>query len=232
MLMRCAVVVGWMGLASLFVNVAIAEDAVAPSYAVNGVNLRDPLSGDAYSSPLEFGFSGDRSARLAPLDQTRDRGDHNDDAQRQYEVSLIARGASAGLPVDVGIAQRGSVSVNDEGDIERAGRGTELRLGRGLPGMRRQVSSWDNPAWYFFAAADDEALTWQPGVRNAFGGTSSTFALQDRVEIGDIQAGVTYEAGPLQASLAYVEREINYQTGSRNFSQDESFTGVTLTMRR
>ena len=233
MLMRCLVVVGWMGLTSLFVNVAIAEDAAAPPNVIDGVNLRDPLAGDAYSSGLEFGLSGERGARFASVDGLRDRGAHEDSARRQVEVSLVARGARAGLPLDVGFAQRASMSVNDQGDIERQGRGAELRLGRGLPSMRRQVRpTWDNPAWYFFAASDDEALTWQPGVRNAFGGSTSTFALQDRVEIGDMQAGITYEANGLQASLAYVEREISYQSGSRNFSQDESFTGLTLTMRR
>lgn len=232
MIVRSLVVVGWMGLASLFVNVAIAEDAVAPQYAVNGVNLSDPLANDRYSTRLEFGLSDASGARF---NQNRDRPASADvvNAMREYEVSLVARGAGAGLPVDVGIAQRGSMTVNEQGDIERQGQGAELRLGRGLPSMRRRAApSWDNPAWYFFAASDDEALTWQPGVRNAFGGTTSTFALQDRVEIGDMQAGITYEAGGLQASLAYVEREISYQTGSRNFTQDESFTGLTLTMRR
>jgi hypothetical protein len=36
----------------------------------------------------------------------------------------------------------------------------------------------------------------------------------------------------VQASLAYVEREVNVRTGSQNFSQDERFAGFTLTMRR
>lgn len=227
MLLRCLVVVGWMGLASLIVNVATAEDAVAPnvpSLAVNGVNLSDPLSDSAAS--LDFSFDDERGPRFLRLDSPQS-GD-----RRDFEVSLIARGAGAGLPLDVAVAHRASMTVNDQGDIEREGRGSELRLGRGLPSMARRQTSWEDPAWYFFAAADDEALTWQPGARNAFGGTSSTFALQDRVEIGDIQAGVTYEAGPIQASLAYVEREINYHTGSRSFSQDENFAGLTLTMRR
>lgn len=227
MLMRCLVVVGWMGLASLIVNVATAEDAVAPNFtasAIDGVILSDPAS-----APLDVSFSDERGPRFLRLDAPlrQSIGD-----RRDIEVSLVARGAHAGLPVDVAVSHRASMTVNDQGDIEREGRGSELRLGRGLPSMARRETSWDSPAWYFFAAADDEALTWQPGVRNAFGGSSAALALQDRVEIGDIQAGLTYEAGPLQASLAYVEREISYHTGSRSFSQDESFTGLTLTMRR
>ena len=32
-------------------------------------------------------------------------------------------------------------------------------------------------------------MTWQPGSRNEFGGESSSFALQDRVEVGDASQG-------------------------------------------
>jgi hypothetical protein len=89
----------------------------------------------------------------------------------------------------------------------------------------------DRPTWYVFAASEDEALTWRPGVRNEFGGVSSSFGLQQRVEIGDMQAGITYERNGWQASFAYVEREISARNGSQTVYQDESFTGVTLTLR-
>lgn len=85
--------------------------------------------------------------------------------------------------------------------------------------------------WYLFAASEDEALIWAPGSRSEFGASDGGFALQDRVEIGDMQAGVTYERDGWQASLAYVQREISVRTGARTVSQDEDFTGVTLTMR-
>ena len=84
---------------------------------------------------------------------------------------------------------------------------------------------------YIFAGSEDEALIWRPGSRNALGGSGPSFAMQDRVEIGDRQAGITYEANGWQASFAYVEREIRVRAGGRNFNQDEDFTGLTLTMR-
>jgi hypothetical protein len=87
------------------------------------------------------------------------------------------------------------------------------------------------PTWYLFAATDDEALVWRPGMRSEFGGGGASFALQDRVEIGDLQAGITYESHGIQASLAYVEREFSVRSGATTFTQDESFAGVTLTMR-
>ena len=88
------------------------------------------------------------------------------------------------------------------------------------------------PTWYFFAASEDEALTWRPGARSDFGSSGgASFALQDRVEIGDMQAGVTYERYGMQASLAYVEREFTVVSGSQSFTQDDSFAGLTITMR-
>jgi hypothetical protein len=229
MSLRSLALVGWMGLASLFVNVATAEDAVAPtSYAVSGVNLTDP-DADYYASRFRVDVSDQYSGRFRNLGRSNTLSPPNPDALRQVEVALSAR-AAAGF--DVGFAQRAGLSVNDQGDIERHSRSSELRLGRGLTNMRRrETTNWNQGSWYLFAASDDEALTWTPGSRNSFGGASSGWALQDRVEVGDMQAGLTYEAGGLQASLAYVEREISVRAGARELSQDESFTGLTITMR-
>ena len=228
MLLRSLVVVGWMGLASLAVNVATAEDAVAPSgIAINGISFSDTEAADSFGPRINLTLSETGGSRFLPLSQGRDQMSE-DAAMRQIEFAFTA----SGLPVDVTVAPRASMTVNENGDIERRSQGAEVRLGRGLGAMRRRdTTSFDRPAIYFFAASEDEALTWQPGVRNAFGGTSANFALQDQVEIGDMQAGITYQAGRLQASLAYVEREISIQNGSRSYSQDESFTGLTLTMR-
>lgn len=229
MFMRSLFLVGWMGLASLFINVATAEDAVAPTaYAVDGVSFSDP---DAayYASRFKVDFSDEFSSRFSRLGPGRDLAPLNPDALRQVEIALSA---PAGAGFDVAFAHRAGLAANADGDVERRTRGSELRLGRGLTNMRRrEAPSWNNPAWYFFAASDDEALTWAPGSRNSFAGSSSGWALQDRVEVGDLQAGITYEAGGLQASLAYVEREISVRAGARDLSQDQSFTGLTLTMR-
>jgi hypothetical protein len=229
MSLRSLVLVGWMGLASLFVNVATAEDAVAPTtYAVDGVSFSDP-DADYYASRFRVAVSDQFSSRFHGLGQSHDLSPPNPDALRQVEIALSTR-AAAGL--DVAFAQRAGLSVNDQGDIERHTRSSELRLGRGLTSMRRrETANLTEGAWYFFAASDDEALTWAPGARNSFGGASSGWALQDRVEIGDMQAGITYEARGLQASLAYVEREISVRAGPHSVSQDEAFTGLTITMR-
>ena len=48
----------------------------------------------------------------------------------------------------------------------------------------------------------------------------------------DREVGVTYERNGVQASLAYVEREEATTIGRETFNQNESFTGLTVTMRR
>lgn len=161
--------------------------------------------------------------RFAPIGPTTE--DARD--QRRVEVELAAGGGDA--PLDVSIAQRASLGANGNGDVDRQGRGSELRVGRGLVGERQ---SGNQSSTYVFVASDNEALTWQPGTRNEFGGEGPSFALQDRVEVGDLSAGVTWERNGVQTSLAYVEREESTRIGNQTYSQDESFTGLTVTMRR
>jgi len=227
MLLRKLVVVGLVGFVSFAANIATAEDAVGPSalVAVDGVNFADPST--AFSERFALTVSPGREGRFAgftPAQADRERGERS---STSYELSVVASSPGG---FDVEFAQRGGFGFNDQGDVDRQTRGSELRLGHGLRNMPRDTPS-SVGRWYLFAASEDEALIWRPGVRSEFGGSDSGFALQDRVEIGDLQAGVTYEANGWQASLAYVEREISTRTGSQTYTQDENFAGVTLTMR-
>lgn len=227
MLLRKLVVVGLVGFVSFAANIAVADDAVAPSYpgAVNGVSFAE--GGQEFSTPFSFSIrdaSAPRFSAFAPAEPSRTRDRSRD---RDYEVSLVTSAISG---LDVAFAQREGVGFNEDGDIERRTRGSELRLGRGLREMRRDAPS-SEPKWYVFAASEDEALIWQPGVRNEFGSSGGGLALQDRVEIGDLQAGVTYEVYGIQASLAYVEREWSMRQGARTYTEEEAFAGFTLTMR-
>ena len=227
MLLRKLVVVGLVGFVSFAASIATAEDAVGPnssSFAIDGVDFADPSQ--ALNSRIQLSSgdgSGGRFASLAPAEQAyAGPADH-----RGYEFEFVAPGMSG---FNVSFAQRGGVSFNDQGDIDRQSRGSELRLGRGVDMARNRPSA--EPSWYFFAASEDEALTWRPGQRSEFGASGgASFALQDRVEIGDMQAGVTYERYGIQASLAYVEREFTIISGSQSFTQDDSFAGLTITMR-
>lgn len=225
MFMRSLVIAGLAGVASLMMCTARADDAAVLAVA-NGATFVDPANADLHARPvlnLSLGQErAERSPNFTPY-AARER-----ETPRRYEMALGARGVGG---LDVSIAQRASFGVDAHGDISSRGRGAELRLGRGVNMPRRKQADWDHPAWYAFAASDDEAVTWRPGVRNAFGDPGPSFALQDRVEIGDRQAGLTYERGPLQASLAYVERSVDARSNGRMISRDERFTGITLTMR-
>ena len=151
-----------------------------------------------------------------------------DESERRLELSITAPGRVTGLGVDVGVAPRASFAVDEDGRLARAGAGAEVRIGQGLEGLvdRWEPPSWDAPAWYFFAASDGQALAWSPErAANVPGARSDGLRWQDRVEVGDFQAGVSLEAGGLQASLAYVQRDVSSPYGSA----DENFAGVTVT---
>lgn len=198
---------------------AHAADAEAPAR----VSFRDPQAPfSEQEGALALSVRDDTSVRISPLDNM----DEAQEDQRRIEMAIAAGGGDA--PLDISIAQRASLGVDRNGDLARQGRGSELRVGRGLTGERRG----ERNSTYVFVASDNEALTWQPGARNDFGGRGSSFALQDRVEVGDVAAGVTWERDGVQTSLAYVEREESTRVGNQSFSHDESFAGVTVTMRR
>jgi hypothetical protein len=213
-----------VGFVSFAANIATAQDAVAPSnFAIDGVDLADPAQ--VFANRFEFNVGDKYSPRFSALGPADPGARQQADAG--YELQFVTSAVSG---MNVAFAQRGAVGFNSQGDLERQTRASELRLGRGVDMPRDRPSA--EPRWYFFAASEDEALVWQPGQRNEFGGSGSSFALQDRVEIGDMQVGVTYERYGIQASLAYVEREISVRTvGTQGFKHDENFAGFTLTMR-
>lgn len=151
----------------------------------------------------------------------------------RYEVAVALPRRVSGLWLDVALAQSATLAPGPDGGLARAGSATELRLGHGLDRLVRpwRAPTWQTPTWYIFAAADGQALTWRPDT--ALGLATDGLRRQDRVEVGDFQAGVSLEAGGLQASLAYVQREESHHDAQgRGVSADAHFTGVTLTWRR
>lgn len=175
---------------------------------------------DEHPSP-SFAIHSEPVMRLAlPLDRevAPEIGEH----AFAGEVSLAA--GTHGSGIGVGIAQRASLTAGESG--EAVSRGAEVRIGRRLKGLVApfEQPTWDRPAWYLFAASDGQALTWTP----ASGKGARDIRLQDRVTIGDVQAGVSIQARGLQASLTYMEREVS----NAQRSDKQSFTGIALTMRR
>jgi hypothetical protein len=220
-LFRNALLAGGALVATLFwVGFAGAQEGAPPN-----VSFSDPANLSPESPALDLSVRDDVTVRFAPTGQ---EGLPEVQGPRRLELQLSAGGGDA--PFDVSVAQRATLGADANGDIDRRGSGSELRVGRGL--VQRGGDNNQGSSVYAFVASDNDALTWRPGARSEFGGRGSAFALQEQVEVGDMSAGVTYERNGVQASLAYVEREESTQVGAESFSQDQSFTGVTVTMRR
>lgn len=211
----CAVATAAFGL-----SMATAQEAPAPTAEPETeleaqIDFTDPQTVFRRSVSL----ASDVVERFAPPGAAR-----RTEGPRRVELEFAAGDGD----LDVGFAQRASIGAGAAGDIDRQGRGSEVRLGRNLV---EQHEGRRGASTYVFVASDNEALTWQPGQRSEFGGRGSSFALEDRVEIGDMSVGVTYERNGVQASLAYVERKESTTVGTETFNQDQSFAGVTVTMR-
>jgi hypothetical protein len=234
MLLRSLVVVGLVGL-SIAYSVATAEDAgslTSPnSYAVSGVSFND-IGANEGQPTFALNVAPETTDHYPRSDLANTDGltpGRSNDDTRQMEVALTGAHVG-GSPLDVSYSQRASVGFNSNGDLDRSSHGHEVRLGRRI-GDRLQSAlglreihgrnSWDNPTWYFFASSDDSTVSFRGG----------RLTLQDQVDVGDMQVGLTMERGPLQASIAYIERETTLQTWRKNYKFDQAFTGISVRWR-
>lgn len=153
------------------------------------------------------------------------------DSYRPMEMSVSSESP---FGLDFSLTQRAG-SVQDASGATQS-RGAEVRVGQRLKSLGvakefQSPTSWEKPAWYIFAGGDGQALTYTPS--NDPSQVNRNFRMQDRVDIGDIQAGVSVEAGGMQASLSYVKREVTTIDKIRHSeTKDESFTGFTFTWRK
>jgi hypothetical protein len=84
---------------------------------------------------------------------------------------------------------------------------------------------WNRPRLIVFAGGGDEALMWSP----ANNGAEARFSYQDnRVELGDIHAGIGLEANNTTLSFGYIEKDYDNRFGSRS----ESFAGISFAWRQ
>jgi hypothetical protein len=151
----------------------------------------------------------------------------NDSRTPDMEVQFSA---STPFNLDVGVAHR-QTSVQTSGQLTE-GRGAEVRLGQNLSRLAPEFKNPDagRTAWYFFAASDGRALTWTPNSDPS--DPNRDLRVQDRAEIGDVQAGFSMQKKGMQASLALVQRTVKNRIGPFKESKDESFAGLTLTWKR
>ena len=121
-----------------------------------------------------------------------------------------------------------SASVRFDDGEQSALVGAVVRIGEDL--RSKDVSS---NTWYLFAGADAEALAYSPDRSTR--GITSDFMLQDRIIIGDAQAGIGYRIGDADVSLGYFRREVNSfndNPGTSGFSSTEDAAALSFTWKR
>lgn len=121
-----------------------------------------------------------------------------------------------------------SASVRFDDGAQSALVGAVVRIGDDL--RSKDVAS---NTWYVFAGADAEALAYSPDRVSR--GVTSDFILQDRIIIGDAQAGIGYRIGDADVSLGYFRREIsslNSNPGTTGFSSKEDAAALSFTWKR
>lgn len=130
----------------------------------------------------------------------------------------ITKGKKNGFNLQ--LTPHGGLRVDDE--EQSALVGALVRIGDNL----REGSDMKSNTWYLFAGADAEAVTYTPNsVRKL---TSGDFHLQDRIIIGDAQAGVGYRLGDADLALTYFKR----QAAAENYSYDEDAAALSITWKR
>lgn len=169
--------------------------------------------------------SGDNRFLKSPLDQ---RFAADLDSRRiDAGYTFVAESNGTGLGLD--LALRPHVTFDQTGDIQSTRAGAELRVGQNLD--LRGVDA-KNSQWYVFAGADGEAVVLDMAQRGTMNPADGALSLQDKVTIGDMQAGVAFESPAGQMSISYISRDYEYRNGEIARSGNEDFAAVTLTWRR
>ena len=134
-----------------------------------------------------------------------------------YSKAFTSRSRSG---LDLTLTPRAALRFNDESSSAVVG--AVVEIGEDL----RKGSNFDNNTWYFFAGADAEALTYSPNSVGRM--TSGEFHLQDRIIVGDAQAGLGYRIGDADVSLSYLRREAS----AEDFSFKEDAAALSFTWKR
>jgi len=134
-----------------------------------------------------------------------------------YAKAFTSRSHSG---LDLSLTPRAALRFDDESSSAVVG--AVVEIGEDL----RKGSNLDNNTWYFFAGADAEALTYSPNSVGRL--TSGQFHLQDRIIVGDAQAGLGYRIGDADVSLSYLRREAS----AEDFSFKEDAAALSFTWKR
>lgn len=149
-----------------------------------------------------------------------------DEKRIDADYTFVANRDQTGFGLDLALQPR--VSIQTDAGVRTTRAGAEVRVGQNLD-LRGQDAK--NSNWYFFAGADGEAVVWDVNLNGTLL-ADSPVSLQDKVTIGDMQAGVAWESPAGQMSFSYIEREYEYRNGAISRSGEENFVAVTLSWRQ
>lgn len=153
----------------------------------------------------------------ACLNLSEDCGRNNERLDLGLSKSFISNSDDG---IDLVLRPRASFRFDDRSSSALVG--AMVEIGENL----REGSDFKSNTWYLFAGADAEALTYSPDGLNNF--SSGNFHLQDRIIVGDAQAGLGYRIGDADVSLSYTRREAQ----AEDFSYTEDAAALSFTWKR
>ncbi|MEM7728064.1 MAG: hypothetical protein AAF311_02195 [Pseudomonadota bacterium] len=226
-------VAGLFGAASAHAQSAIGGKTAIPSDSPGiALNLSDRdfsafdgaglagLSGPAIDLPVEA--IGSTLFKLDLSDPTCLTGDDGC-ARRTERLSLgISEYITAKKDDGIDLVLRPRASFRFDEGSSSALVGAVVEIGEDL----RRGSDMKTNTWYLFAGADAEALTYSPESLRSM--SSGQFHLQDRIIVGDAQAGLGYRIGDADVSLSYLRREAN----AEGISFNEDAAALSFTWKR
>jgi len=133
-----------------------------------------------------------------------------------YSHAFASRNISG---LDLTLTPRAALRFNDDGSSALVGAVVEI-------GEDLREGDLESDTWYFFAGADAEALSYSPNSLRRM--TSGQFHLQDRIIVGDAQAGLGYRVGDADVTLSYLRREAS----SEDYSFKEDAAALSFTWKR
>jgi len=142
----------------------------------------------------------------------------------EFSASISSKGKKG---LDVELVPSASMRFDEDG--RSASLGAVVRIGEDL-----RAGEVNSNTWYVFAGADAEALSYSPDNTARF--NHGQLGVNERVIIGDAQAGIGYRIGAADVSLGYIRREIstlNDQSfGTQGFNKTEDAAALSFTWKR
>ena len=129
--------------------------------------------------------------------------------------------------IDLQVIPRAALNFGDQHSSALVG--AVVKIGEDL----REIDPNDNTRWYLFAGADAEAVTFSNKGQSRL--TAGQFNLQDRIIVGDAQAGFGYKIGDADIALTYIRRDVNsygLEPGDAAVYYTEDAAALSLTWRR